>query len=69
MYAFKITEMKAKDLIKILENVPEFDVVVTLTTETPNEGWGIKYTNFDVKEYNDTGHSDKVIMFEIEERT
>ena len=60
--------MKAKDLIKILENVPEFDVVVTLTTETPNKGWGIEYTNFDIKEYNDTGYSDKVIMFEIEER-
>ena len=61
--------MKAKDLIKILERHPEFDVVVTLTTETSNEGWAIKYTNFDVKEYNDTGYSDKVIKFGIEERT
>lgn len=60
--------MKAKDLIKILKNVPEFDVVVTITTETPNKGWGIEYTHFDIKEYNDTGYSDKVIMFEIEER-
>ena len=60
--------MKAKDLIKILENEPDFDVVCTLKTETPSKDWGIEYTNFNVKEYNDTGHSDKVIMFEIEER-
>ena len=60
--------MKAKDLIKILENVPEFDVVVTLTTVNPKEGWGLNYRNFNITEYNDIGYSDKVVLFEIEDR-
>jgi len=60
--------MKAKELIKILENVPEFEVVVTYTEDTKGKGWGVEYHNYNITEYNDTGHSDKVILFEIEKR-
>ena len=58
--------MKAKDLIKILENVPDFDVQVILTEENKETGWIIKYTTFQIIDYSDIGYSNKIIQFEIE---
>ncbi len=59
--------MKAKELIEILKDLPEFEVELSKTILTPNEGYGLKYERYEIEELVDIGYSDKIIIFEIKE--
>jgi len=58
--------MKAKDLIKILQNFPEFEVVVSYS-HRDNSGWGLAIDNYKITEFGDVCYSDKIIILDMEE--
>jgi len=58
--------MKAKDLIKILQDFPEFEVVASYT-HRDNSEWGLAIDSYKITELGDIGYSDKIIILDMEE--
>lgn len=63
-------KLKAKDLIKILEEYPDFDIV--LTADDPNSAtydsiWP-SYIHYGIDGLDDIGHSSKELHFGISRR-
>jgi hypothetical protein len=57
--------MKAKELIEILEENPDFDVCFSLYKEANISGWNRLEYQYMADSHIDTGYSDGVIKIEI----
>jgi len=53
--------MKAKDLIKVLSEYPDFEVSMNVTS-LDNSNWGFHVDHYLVDGLCDIGHSDKIII-------
>jgi len=60
--------MKAKELIKLLSEYPEFEVETSITIQDKSE-WGITVDIYKIMGIGDIGHSEKVISLNIEKES
>jgi len=56
--------MKSKELIKILQEFPDFEVILSHSFRD-NSAWGIAIDNYKIDELGDIGYSDKVIILDV----
>lgn len=56
--------MKSKELIKILQEFPDFEVILSHSFRD-NSAWGIAVDNYKIDELGDIGYSDKVIILDV----
>ena len=57
--------MKAKDLIKVLEKNPDFEVKTSISKRDDSD-WGFHVETYSVTALTDIGHSDRVIILNME---
>ena len=56
--------MKSKELIKILQEFPDFEVILSHSFRD-NSAWGLAIDSYKINELGDIGYSDKVIILDI----
>ena len=57
--------MNAKDLIKVLEKNPDFEVKTSISKRDDSD-WGFHVETYSVTALTDIGHSDRVIILNME---
>ena len=60
--------MKAKELIELLKDFPDFDVTVKIRVIDKNSLMGFNINHYDINGISDIGYSDKIIILEDKER-
>jgi hypothetical protein len=61
-------KLKAKDLMSLLEEYPDFNIQISLFEPDGSTGWGAGLRTFKVIGIGDIGHSDKILQLDIDDR-